>query len=70
MKAYQRNYNPRVTKERLNFYQSRVLLDKLIDDHGNEFPLTALKRDAKIIQNKNFENGIFKIQAGLESTLN
>ena len=55
--------------KRLNIYQSRVLLDKLIVDYGDEFPLTALKRDAKIVQNKHFESGIFKIQGGLESTL-
>jgi hypothetical protein len=55
--------------KRLNVYQSRVLLDKLITDYGNEFPLTSLRKDARIVQNKHFENGIYKIQGGLESTL-
>ena len=34
-----------------------------------EYPLTAIKPDAKIVQNKNFESGICKIQGGMESTL-
>ena len=56
--------------KRLNVYQSRVLLNKIVTDYCNEFPLTSLRKDARIVQNKHFENGIFKIQGGLESTLN
>ena len=44
--------------KRLNVYQSRALLDNLIKDYGEEYPLTAIKPDAKIIQNKHFEIGI------------
>jgi hypothetical protein len=54
---------------RMTVFKAREILDQLIKDHGEEFPLTAIKRDAAIIQNKHFENGIYKIQAGLESTL-
>jgi hypothetical protein len=54
---------------RMTVFKAREILDQLIKDHGEEFPLTAIKRYAAIIQNKHFENGIYKIQAGLESKL-
>ena len=53
----------------MTVFKAREILDQLIKDHGEEFPLTAIKRYAAIIQNKHFENGIYKIQAGLESKL-
>jgi hypothetical protein len=34
-----------------------------------EYPLTAIKPDEKIVQNKHFESGICKIQGGMESKL-
>lgn len=56
-------------EKRLNVFQARELLDRLVQDYGAEFPLTAIRKDAAIIQNKNFETAIYKIQGGLESTL-
>ena len=56
-------------ENRMTVFKAREILDVLIRDHGDEFQLTAIKRDAAIIQNKHFENGIFKIQAGLESQM-
>ena len=41
-----------------------------IAQHGEEFQLTAAKKDAAIIQNKHFENAIYKTQAGLEGSMN
>ena len=57
-------------EKRMTVFGAREILDQLIRDHGEEFPLTAVKRDATIIQNKHFENAIYKIQAGLESSMN
>jgi len=53
----------------LTVFGAREILDQLIRDHGEEFPLTAVKRDAGIIQNRYFENAIYKIQAGLEGSM-
>lgn len=47
-------------------WRARVILDELVRDHSEEFPLTAVKIDAAIIHNKHFENAAFKIQSGLE----
>lgn len=56
-------------ENRVNVFAAREILDQLIRDHGEEFLLTAVKRDAAIIQNKHFENAIYKIQAGLEGSM-
>ena len=56
-------------ENRVNVFAAREVLDQLIRDHGEEFLLTAVKRDAAIIQNKHFENAIYKIQAGLEGSM-
>ncbi len=56
-------------EKRLTVFGAREILDQLIRDHGEEFPLTAVKRDAGIIQNRYFENAIYKIQAGLEGSM-
>ena len=56
-------------ENRVNVFAAREILDQLIRDHGEEFLLTAVKRDAAIIQNKRFENAIYKIQAGLEGSM-
>lgn len=56
-------------EKRMTVFAAREVLDQLIRDHGEEFPLTAVKRDAAIIQNKHFENAIYKIQAGLEGSM-
>ena len=50
-------------------FQARELLESLVQNYGDEFPLTAIRKDAVIIQNKHFETAIYKIQGGLESTL-
>ena len=36
--------------KKLNIYQSRLLLHKLTTDCVDEFPLTSLKRDARILR--------------------
>ena len=56
-------------EKRLNIFEARELLDSLVKDYGDEFPLTAIRRDAAIIQNRHFENAIYKIQGGLESSM-
>ena len=56
-------------EKRMTVFGAREILDQLIRDHGEEFPLTAVKKDAAIIQNKYFENAIYKIQAGLEGSM-
>ena len=56
-------------KNRVTVFAAREILDQLIRDLGEEFQLTAVKRDAAIIQNKHFENAIYKIQAGLEGSM-
>jgi hypothetical protein len=56
-------------ESRVTAFASREILDQLVRDHGEEFPLTAVKRDASIIQSKHFENAIYKIQAGLEDSM-
>ena len=46
----------------------RALFDKLVSDFSGT-PLSHIQRNADIIENKAFENGICKIQAGLEQSL-
>ena len=53
----------------MTVFKAREILHALIREHGDEFPPTAMKIDASIVQKKHFENGIFKIQAGLESEM-
>ena len=36
-------------ENRMTVFGAREILDQLIRDHGDEFPLTAVKRDAAII---------------------
>ena len=55
--------------KRLNVFEARELLDSLVKDYGEEFPLTAIRRDAAIVQSRHFENAIYKIQGGLESSM-
>ena len=50
--------------KRLNVFEARELLDSLVKDYGEEFPLTAIRRDAAIVQSRHFENAIYKIQGG------
>ena len=45
-----------------------ALFDKLISDFPR-LSLTHIQRNADIIKNKAFENGICKIQGGLEQSL-
>ncbi len=54
---------------RLNLLQVRTLFDKLVADFGEKYPLTHIRRDATIINNPNFENGILKILDGREDEM-
>jgi hypothetical protein len=51
----------------LDMHEVRVLFNRLID----EFPITAqhLSANASIIDSKNFDKGIVKVQGGFENTL-
>ena len=55
--------------KRLNVFQARELLERLVQDYGDEFPLTATRKDAVTTQSKNFETAVYKTQGGLESKL-
>jgi len=51
-------------------YESRSLFDKLLENHETaDQPLTHLHKNGRVVNNKDFENGIVKIQGGLEHTL-
>ena len=54
---------------RLDLLQVRTLFDKLIADFGELYPLTHIRRDASIINNPDFENGILKILDGREAAM-
>ena len=54
----------------LTLYEARRLFDKLLTDFGDDYPLSELKKDSYLINNKAFENGIIKLQGGEESLLN
>ena len=54
---------------RLDLLQVRTLFDKLVADFGGQYPLTHIRRDATIINNLNFENGILKILDGREAAM-
>merc|ERR1712046_274043 len=54
----------------LTLYEARRLFDKLLTDFGDDYPLSELKKDSYLINNKAFENGIIKVQSGEESLLN
>merc|ERR1712146_253986 len=56
-------------ENRVTVFAAREILDQLIGDYSEEFQLTAVKRDAAIIQSKHYENAIYKIQAGLEDSM-
>ena len=55
-------------ERRVSVFMVRALFDKLISDFPGA-PLLHIQRNADIIENKSFENGICKIQGGLEQTL-
>ena len=50
-------------------FQARACLDQLVTDFGGLHPLSHIRKNAAVIESKHFENGIYRIQAGLESTL-
>ena len=54
-------------ERRVSVFMVRALFDKLISDFPGA-PLLHIQRNADIIENKSFENGICKIQGGLEET--
>ena len=54
---------------RLDLLQVRTLFDKLVADFGGKYPLTHIRRDATIINNPNFANGILKILDGRETAM-
>jgi hypothetical protein len=47
----------------------RTLFDNLLEDFGAKYQLKHLKKDSDIIENKDFENGIVKIQEHEELNL-
>jgi len=53
---------------RVSVFIVRALFDKLISDFPST-PLTHIQKNADIIENKAFENGICKIQGGIEQSL-
>jgi hypothetical protein len=54
---------------RLSVGEVRALFDGLVDEFDLEYKLSHIRKDAAIINNKHFENGIAKIQDGLETAL-
>ena len=46
-----------------------ALFDGFVDEFDLEYKLSHIRKDAAIINNKHFENGIAKIQDGLETAL-
>jgi hypothetical protein len=55
--------------KRISLYGARALFDKLISDFPGK-PLTHIRVNASIVNNRHFENGIVKLQGGKESELN
>jgi hypothetical protein len=53
---------------RVSVFIVRALFDKLISDFPST-PLSHIQKNADIIENKAFENGICKIQGGIEQSL-
>jgi len=51
----------------LNLYESRRLFDRLIEKYGTRFELSQLQHDSSLVCSAAFENGIIKIQRGLDN---
>lgn len=54
---------------RVSVGEVRALFDRLVGEFDLDYQLSHIRKDATIINNKHFENGIAKIQDGLETTL-
>ena len=48
----------------IDIYTCRCIFDGLLQDLGSKYPLSHLKSNSTIINNKSFESGICKIQGG------
>lgn len=55
---------------RVSYFLARGLFDDLLEKYEiDQRPLPHLYSDGNIVNNKHFENGIYKVQAGLEHQL-
>ena len=53
----------------MDMYDSKTLLDGLVNDFGDKYLLSSLRPNAPIINDPDFESGIAKIQGGAEATM-